>query len=157
MRISKAKIWVPRPPWSTEHLNMHERRLSLLDTDRSQKIDNSRKICPNAEAGRPAHRRADYWFFFSLRKGLHLFFFLFFSHTSAAALYLLNLTSVKQSRTVGTTIFLRRSYTTPMALESSRLAELKYAISEAWYVKKITAVNRAHLNETFPRLKSVLP
>ena len=95
--------------------------------------------------------------FFSLRKGWHLFFFLFFFQTSAAALYLLNLTSVKQSRIVGTTIFLQRSYTTPMALESSRLAELKYAISAAWNVKKITAFDRAHLNETFPRSKSVLP
>ena len=80
-----------------------------------------------------------------------------FFHTAAAALYLLSLTSVKQSRIVGTTIFLRRSYTTPMALENSRLAELKYAISAAWDVKKITAFDRAHLNETFPRSKSVLP
>ena len=119
---------------------MHERRLSLLDADRSQKIDDLRKICPNGEAGRPAHRQADYWFFFSLffrlGKDGTFFSFCFFFHTSAAALYLLSLTSVKQSRMVGTTIFLRRSYTTPMALESSRLAELKYAISAAWDVKK---------------------
>ena len=65
VRISKAKVWVPRPPWSMEHLNMHERRLSLLDTNRSQKINDPRKICPNGEAGRPAHRQADYWFFFA--------------------------------------------------------------------------------------------
>ena len=94
--------------------------------------------------------------FFSLRKGWHLFFFLVFFHTSAAALYLLSLTNVKQSRIVGTTIFLRRSYTTPMALESSGLAEQKYAISAPWDVKKITAFDMAHLNETFPRSKSVL-
>ena len=37
----------------------------------------------------------------------------------------------------GTTIFLRRSYTTRMALESSRLAELKYAISAALDVQKL--------------------
>ena len=121
-----------------------------------RKIDDSRKICPNGEAGRPAHRQADYWFF-SLRKGWHLFFSLFLFHTCAAALYLLSLTSVKQLHIVGTTIFLRRSYSTPMALESPRLAELKYAISAAWDVRKITAFERAHLNETFPRSKSVLP
>ena len=85
------------------------------------------------------------------------FLSVFFFYTSAAALYLLSLTSVKQSRIVGTTLFLRRSYTTPMALESSQLAELKYAISAAWDLKKITAFDRAQLNETFPRSKSVLP
>ena len=63
------------------------------------------------------------------------FLSVFFFHTSAAALYLLSLTSGKQSRIFGTTIFLRRSYMTPVALESSRLAELKYAISAAWDVK----------------------
>ena len=65
---------------------------------------------------------------FSLRRGWHLFIFQFFFHTSTAALHLLSLTCVKQSRIVGTTIFLRRSYTTPLALESSPLSELKYAI-----------------------------
>ena len=47
-------------------------------------------------------------------------------------------TSVKHSRLAGTTIFLQRSYTTRMALESSRLAELKHAISAAWDVRKKT-------------------
>ena len=74
--------------------------------------------------------------FFPLEKDGTFFLSVFF-HTSAAALHLLSLTSVKQSRIVGTTIFLRRSYTTPMALESSQLAELKYAISAAWDVKKL--------------------
>ena len=64
---------------------------------------------------------------------------------------------VLDERIVGMTIFLQRSYTTPMALESSRLAELKYAISAAWDVKKSMAFDRAHLNKTFPRSKSVLP
>ena len=45
-------------------------------------------------------------------------------------------TSVKHSRLAGTTIFLQRSYTTRMALESSRLAELKHAISAVWDVRK---------------------
>ena len=64
--------------------------------------------------------------FFRLEKDGTFFSFCFFFHTSAAALYLLSLTSVKQSRIVGMTIFLRRSYTTAMTFESSRLAELKY-------------------------------
>ena len=78
------------------------------------------------------------------------FLSVFFFHTSTAALYLLSLTSVKQSRIVGTTIFLRRSYTTHMALESSRLAELKHAISAAWDVrKKLTAFDRAIWTKIF--------
>ena len=47
-------------------------------------------------------------------------------------------------REAGTTIFLQRSYKTRMALESSRLAELKHAISAAWDVrKKLTASDNA--------------
>ena len=89
---------------------------------------------------------------FSLRKGWYPFSFRFFFHTSPAALYLLSLTSVKQSRIVGTTIFLRRSYTNPMVLESSRLAELKYAISAAWDVKKLR-LSIGHLKWNFSSLK----
>ena len=54
-------------------------------------------------------------------------------------------TSVKHSRKAGTTIFPQRSYTNRMAMESSRLAELKYAFSAAWDVrrKKLTAFDWA--------------
>ena len=56
-----------------------------------------------------------------------------------------------------TRFFLRRSYITCIALESSRLAELKYAISAAWGVReKLTAFGRLDLNEIFPSSKSVL-
>ena len=46
-----------------------------------------------------------------------------------------------------------------MAKESFGLAELIYAISAAWDVRKLkhTAKDRANLNEYFPRSKSVLP
>ena len=43
---------------------------------------------------------------------------------------------MKHSCIAGTTIFPQRSYTTRMALESSRLAELKYAFSAAWDVRR---------------------
>ena len=43
-----------------------------------------------------------------------------------------------------------------MALESSRLAELKYAISAAWDVRKKLWLDSTNLNEKFPRSKSVL-
>ena len=43
-----------------------------------------------------------------------------------------------------------------MALESSQLAELKYAISAVWDVRKKT-FDKSILNEIFPRSKSVLP
>ena len=43
---------------------------------------------------------------------------------------------MKHSCIAGTTIFPQRSYTTHMALESSRLAELKYAFSAAWDVRR---------------------
>ena len=136
---------------------MRERRLSLLDLDRRKSTIHERCVRTERQEGLLTDRLTID--FFRLDKdGTFFFSFCFFFHTSAAALYLLSLTSVKQSRIVGKTIFLRRSYTTPMALESSRLAELKYAISAAWDVKKkLTAFDRAHLNETFPRSKSVLP
>ena len=75
--------------------------------------------------------------FFCLEKDGTFFLSVFFFHTSAAALYLLSLMSVKQSHIVGMKIFLRCSYTTLMALESSQLAELKYAILAAWDIKKL--------------------
>ena len=55
--------------------------------------------------------------------------------------------------------FLYRSSTIRTALESCRLAELKHAISAAWDVrkKKLTAFERANLNEKFSCSKSVLP
>ena len=92
--------------------------------------------------------------FFRLEKdGTFFSFCFFFLHTSAAALYLLSLTSVKQSRRVGTTILLLRSYTTPTALESSRLAELKYAISATWDVKRNYGFRYGTLERNFSSLE----
>ena len=56
---------------------MHERRLSLLDTDRSQKIDDPRKICPNGEAGRPVTDRLTIDFFRLEKDGTFLSFCFF--------------------------------------------------------------------------------
>ena len=104
---------------------------SQLDAERWKKrstIHETPDYLPERRAERPAQRQADYWIFFRLERDGTFLPLIFFFHTSTAALYLLSLTCVKQSRIVGTTIFLRRSYTTSMALESFRLAELKYAI-----------------------------
>ena len=65
---------------------------------------------------------------------------------------------MKHTRIDRTTFFLRRCYTTHMALESSRLAELKYAISAVWDIRKKLRLSIAqNLNEISPRSKSVLP
>ena len=77
---------------------MHNRRLSLLDTDRSQKIHEPRKICPNGAPERQEGLLTDRLTidFFRLEKDGTFFLFLFFFHTSAAALYLLSVQSERQ-------------------------------------------------------------
>ena len=65
---------------------------------------------------------------------------------------------MKHARIDGMRIFLRHISMIRTALESYQLAELKYAISAVRGIrKKLTAFERANLNENFSHSKSVFP